>query len=401
MLTLTKMKRAYVIDHIMPSDLDKNNIKHGLKLKEEMIAKITDDYIKSIIPEWRQIERDYRKRGVSQYMEKVNCGEMELDDIPKPSAINYDVWIRWKNFSMSDYNNNEYYGLKDYDYVMVPFEKLTCHITRYDEDDEDENFTYKLMTWNNNHYTYENVIESESETESNNTLYEFAEAEHNYRLKVTRPNSEVYYDLYDKDDNVLYFDKGKIKIECANEYRDGGYSEWIKNEENREFNFKDMKDTVFQMKIVLYGDNYDRYFPCQDYTHNNGWVYVSDELDLYDFEAGLNEPFYRMFFRNRPGYGDITYKGWFWENINWFRVNYPRLVDEDKKKVYALTIQSDPFRCKYNKPPPDPMDKDGFVDGSRVLLTGRQWVKTKYLVNMYTICNYSIHIDNTKLIIDT
>ena len=394
MLTLTKMKRAYVIDHVMPSDLDKNNIKHGLKLKEEMIAKITDDYIKNLIPEWKQIERDYRKRGVSQYMEKVNCGEMTLDDIPKPGSINYDVWIRYKDFKMEDYNNDQYYGLKDYDYVLVPFNKLTCRIT---DNNDDRHVTNELMNW----------IEDGSVYKLKTTIsegvigYYLREDNHNYVLKVSLKGIDSIYNLYDKDDNILYFDKGNISIECTNEYRDGGYSEWIKNEENREFNFKDMKDTVFQMKIVLYGDNYDRYFPCQDYTHNNGWVYVSDELDLYDFEAGLNEPFYRMFFRNRPGYGDITYKGWFWENINWFRINYPRLVDEDKKKVYALTIQSDPFRCKYNKPPPDPMDKEGFVDGSKVLLTGRQWVKTKYLVDMYTICNYSIHIDNTKLIIDT
>jgi len=376
MLTLTKMKRAYIIDHIMPSDLDKKNIKHGLKLKEEMIDSITDDYIKTIIPDWRQIERDYRKRGVSQYMEKVNCGELTLDDILKPNPIQYDVWIRWKDFNVTEYNNNPMYGLKDYDYVWNPFNVLVCHITDLKNDGADN----VLMTWDTDKYI----------ATFNNVNYTFSKLEHNYQLKI----NDSEFTVSSIDNNVLYFNKDTVKIECSNVYRDG-YSEWIKSDDKRQFEFKNKKDTVFQMKIVMYGDNHNRYFPFQSYDITNGWQYISDDVELYDFETGMNEQFYRLFFRNRPGYGDIMYKGWKYENIDWFRINYPSLVDGNK--VNASTILCDPFRVKYNEPPPNPQDVNRNMSGSMVVMLGRQWVKSKYLCDMYLLCNFSIHIDNIVL----
>jgi len=392
MLTLTKMKRAYVIDHIMPSDLDKNNIKNGLKLKEEMIDSITDDYIKEIIPDWKQIERDYRKRGVSDIMEKINCGELTLDDIQRPNPIKYDVWIRWKDFDVNAYNADPMYGLKDYDYVLNPFNKLVCHIT--DEDNAEVN--NKLMSLDNNRYVFVLEIGEEGGNEINtpdNMYYYLEKLDHNYSLKIYRRDTEISsYLISNINDNILYFNKGKIKVECLNEYRDG-YSEWHKfDDTTREYNFTNKRDTVFQMKIVLYGDNHDRYAPFQNYEINNGWNYISDNIDLYDFEAGMNEPFYRLFFRNKSGYGDIMYKGWHWENYNWFKNNYPFLVDETNRNVNASTILCDPFRVKYNQPPPK-----GNMIGSRELLSGRQWVKSKYLCDMYLLCNFSIHIDNVVI----
>lgn len=105
MLTLTKIRREILIDHVMPSDLDKDDIKHGLQLKEEMLSKITDDYIKQTIPDWREIERDYRKRGISDIMDKIMCGEMSLDDIPKPQPIKCETWLRWKKFNPDSFNS--------------------------------------------------------------------------------------------------------------------------------------------------------------------------------------------------------------------------------------------------------------------------------------------------------
>jgi hypothetical protein len=150
-------------------------------------------------------------------------------------------------------------------------------------------------------------------------------------------------------------------------------------------------DTVFQLQIVIYGDNHRRYFPFQDYKHSNGWYSITpmDKVDIYDFEAGIEKPFYRLFFRNKKGYADnITYNGWNWEDVEWFKKNYPHLVKDDV--VNATTLMCDPFRLNYSYVPSGNPD----FDGDYIILNGRQWLKIKYPVEMVTYCPFNLKIKN-------
>jgi hypothetical protein len=303
MLTLTKMKRSFIIDHIMPSDLDSENIKNGLKIKEEMIAQITDDYIKSTVPDWKDKEIYYRNHGLSKYIEKINCGEMSINDVPKPQPIKCDVWIRYKTYDENEYLNNPNYCKRDYDFPPLDGSK----------------------------------------------------------------------DIVPRN----------------------GYGNWIKQDENGEFYLRNSDGsrflrTIFQMQIVIYGDNHRRYYPYQDYNHTNGWYSVSDDIDIYDFEAGIQKPFYKLFFRNKKGYSDnVTFNGWNWEDLDWFKINYPHLVVDNK--VNATTLLCDPFGVNYKEPPAISED----FSGSYVVLPGRQWLKINYPVEMVAYCPFTIKIDNT------
>jgi hypothetical protein len=225
MLILTKMKRSFIIDHVMPSDLDKNDIKNGLKIKEQMLENVTDEYIKKITPDWREKERYYRIHGLVDYIDKINCGEMSITELPKYKPVQCDVWLRYKQFNITDYNSNiSTYGKRDYDYPPL--------------------------------------------------------------------------------------DPSQPDITPRN-----GYCDWIKQDNESTFVLQKpdgemFLDTVFQLQIVIYGDNHRRYFPFQDYKHSNGWYSITpmDKVDIYDFEAGIEKPFYRLFFRNKKGYADnITY----------------------------------------------------------------------------------------------
>jgi len=282
MLTLTKMYRANIIDHVMPSDLDKNDIKHGLYLKEKMLAEMTDDHVKELNPDWKEKERYYKKHGLSDYMEKIFCGEMELDEVPKPKIAQFECWLRHKPY---DPNDN---CLDDYDYHC-----------------ED-------------------------------------------------PNCSV------EDKNPL----------------NDGYCEWIKPNKLGVFEFMDLKDEVFQMQIAIIGENAGKYFPYQDYTHSSGWEYVSNDILQYDFENGMDEEFFRLFFRLRKGYQHYS---WTYENTEWNNANYPG------KEV--RTIMCDPFRIKYT---------DTSDSGTVALLTGKQWLRVRYPVDMIGVSVFTIKIDNLK-----
>lgn len=297
------MRRSYIIDHVMPSDLDNENIKNGLKIKEEMINQITDDYIKSTVKDWKDKEIYYRSRGISQYMEKINCGEMNINDLPKNKCVKCDVWLRYKDYNNDEYLNNPDYCKRDYDFPPID---------------------------------------------------------------------------------------GSNDITPRN-----GYCDWIKQDNKGEFYLKKPNNgkflkTIFQMQIVIYGDNHRRYFPFQDYNHTNGWYSVSEDIDIYDFEAGIDQPFYKLFFRNKKGYADnVTFNGWNWEDVDWFKEHYPNLVVDNV--VNATTLLCDPFYIDYKEP--EPISED--FSGSSVILPGRQWLKIKNPVEMVTYCPFTINIDNT------
>ena len=235
MLTLTRMRRELISDHVMPSDLDKEDIKHGLQLKEKMLLETTDEYIKKTIPNWKEIERDYRKRGVSDIMDKIVCGEMSLDDIPVPEGAKFEVWLRYKPFSM------------------------------------------------------------------------------------------------DKVDGVYDFNRGGSSFNDES----GGYCKWIKEDETHSFYLTDVDDYLMQMMIVVIGDDAGRYFPYEDYTHQSGWYYMSDELDVYDPETFniikipdnpdtiITEPFVKLFFSVKLGFPEYN---WWKEDNDFINENYQHYI---------------------------------------------------------------------------
>ena len=314
MLTLTKIQRSYVIDHIMPSDLDKNDIKHGLQLKEKMLKEIDDEYIKKTIPNWQNMERFYKKNGLTEYADKILCGEMSFNDLPKPTAVKCDVWARWKPFQVGEELIRTVQEVRDTEYEGNLKEKITYDFDRWED-----------------------------------------------------------------------------------------YTPWEKFTDTGTLTLTKKYDIMLQLQIVIYGEEAGRYFPYQSYDFGSGFEFVDDNLILYDIQswernedgtlvgckqndksenvlrvADSQEPYYRLFFRNRLGYEHYE---WFKEDNDWMNENYPGLT--------ARTILCDPFRVKY-------IGTIEQSDSSFCLMSGKQWIKRTYLTTMMNQASFNIIIDNRK-----
>lgn len=94
--TAVEAKRQYIIDHVMPSDLD-NDVKEGLKLKEEMIANVTAESIRELTPNIDETIQVLNDQGISEEKyTKYITGEItqiELYEKPAPALFNVKYCI--------------------------------------------------------------------------------------------------------------------------------------------------------------------------------------------------------------------------------------------------------------------------------------------------------------------
>ncbi len=293
MLCLTKIKRSYIIDHVMPSDLDDTDIKNGLYLKEKMLEEVTDDYIKEKYPNWKEIEREYRKNGLTDTIDKIMCGEMDSVDLTRSEPVRCDVWMRYKEFKTGE-----------------------------------------------------------------------------VRKKAYDPDDIERYEVYDFD-----------RLE--------GYSSWKKQGENDVFDLKDVSDIMVQFQLAIIGKYAIRYYPFQDASHYNGFFFVNDLIHIYNPQLWERHPengmltsdidkqseYYRLFFKNYKGY--YTYE---------FESDYDDWIEEEYPGETVRTLQTDPIRIK--------CDSSGNAKGDFLTLSGRQWIKTKYIKETSSAAVFSLKIDN-------
>lgn len=94
--TAVQAKRQYIIDHVMPSDLD-NDVKEGLKLKEEMIANVTAESVRELTPNIDETIQVLNDQGISEEKyTKYITGEItqiELYEKPNPALFNVKYCI--------------------------------------------------------------------------------------------------------------------------------------------------------------------------------------------------------------------------------------------------------------------------------------------------------------------
>lgn len=256
MLKLTSRYRKNIIDHVMPSDLDPDDIKHGLYLKELMIDEITDDYVKKNVPNWEDVEK--QTEDIPSFLN----GEIENEDLKKFEAVKTELWYHTKR-------------------------KL---------DDE--------------------------------------------------------------------------------------WSDWKQATPEGLIEFSKITDFYIQMKIVIRGDNCDRYYPLHDYSHPSGWEYKSDDIHQYSPKTkNPNEEFWRLFFKNRPGYDEFD---WHKEDVEWNQQHY------GDEKVFTLLC--DVFQLRYVSPQ---------YYGSTAVLSGKQWLQCDYQgKTMYSVVLITIKIDNMNVSMD-
>lgn len=292
MLCLTKIKRSYIIDHVMPADLDNVDIKHGLYLKEKMLEEVTDDYIKEKYPNWKELERQYRKNGLTDTIDKIMCGEMDSLEFKKTEPVRCEIWMRYKEFKQGE-----------------------------------------------------------------------------IRPKSHSADEFSRYEVYDFD-------------------RLDGYSDWIKQGINDAFDLKNVSDIMIQFQMAIIGKYAIRYYPFQDSSHYNGFSFVNDHIHVYNPQVwnrdnvgkiigGVNDQdeYYRLFFKNYKGYYTFEFED---DYNDWIELHYPN--------ENVRTIQTDPIRIK--------CDRSENQNGDFFTLTGRQWIKTKYITEVVNVGVFKLNINN-------
>ena len=95
---LTKSYRKNIIDNVFPSDLNKEDIKLGLKAKEELLNNITDEYVQSILPNYKEIQETISNLGITEdEYQKYMTGDLSIDKINLPNEAKVLVEIYAKH----------------------------------------------------------------------------------------------------------------------------------------------------------------------------------------------------------------------------------------------------------------------------------------------------------------
>ena len=89
---IVEAKRKYIIDHVMPADLS-SDIKEGLAIKEEMIAKVTAESVKELSPDIDQTIELLNQSGVSKekYSKFINGEITQVELYEKPDPVSTSV----------------------------------------------------------------------------------------------------------------------------------------------------------------------------------------------------------------------------------------------------------------------------------------------------------------------
>lgn len=310
MLCLTKIKRSYIIEHVMPSDLDDKDIKHGLYLKEKMIQEMTDDYVKKNFPNWKQIERQYRKNGLVDICDKLTCGEMDPNDIVKPKSVRTEIWMRMKPFEIGTIEPHP----KDPDeflrYEAYDFDRLD----RYSEwSRSDENNIFHLENINDIMIQFQLAIIGENAIR----YYPFQDLSHYNGFSFVQDELKIYDPQnWDRADNSLLIGASDFESESIIErtqraidheeeyYRfffknykgyynyqfKDDYDEWIREQYPNEKEVRTLQTDPFRIKYV---EDPKKEYPQGMYCSITGkqWIktnYKTEILNLTTFKVNIN-----------------------------------------------------------------------------------------------------------------
>ena len=125
---LTKSYRKNIIDNVYPSDLNKEDIKLGLKAKEELLNNITDEYVKTILPNCDEIEENIKKLGITEdEFDQYMNGEISIDKInlPKEASISVEVYAEYPETETSNIPNKTWSPYKE----TITFQKPSTWTT--------------------------------------------------------------------------------------------------------------------------------------------------------------------------------------------------------------------------------------------------------------------------------
>jgi len=75
--------KQFIIEHIEPGNLH-NDIRAGLKIKEDMINSITEEYLRGIIPNYDEMEQNLGEYENANNHRKFICGESEVSELDVP-----------------------------------------------------------------------------------------------------------------------------------------------------------------------------------------------------------------------------------------------------------------------------------------------------------------------------
>lgn len=211
MKLMTKIYRQNIIDNVHPSDLNKDDIKLGLKEKEDLINSITDDYVDSIFPDAENIENELVANGISQEdFQKYATGQIDVSEVklPEQASIKTEIWASYPKI--------------DSKIESVPFETWT-------EIKESVSFTnpsqwtvmFKITISGTNHDKYQLINDSENGRTSGWLVY-----------PIEPQPKELLFEKSEKesDSNKSVYITNKIKFQkSGNSEVTGVYlaNEWI------------------------------------------------------------------------------------------------------------------------------------------------------------------------------
>lgn len=111
--TIVEAKRKYIIDHVMPSDLS-DDIKEGLRIKEEMIANVTAESIEELTPNINETIQLLNEQGVSEekYVKFMNGEISQVELYAKPDPATFNVRYCVDNKPLEKYKENTRIELK-------------------------------------------------------------------------------------------------------------------------------------------------------------------------------------------------------------------------------------------------------------------------------------------------
>lgn len=111
--TVVSAKKQYVIDNVMPSDLD-NDLEEGLKKKEELISKITNESVVEANPDIMDTIAELNASGITEddYYEFIKGTTKVIDKIVEPDPAKPSIQYCIDNQSLKKYEKNSTIELK-------------------------------------------------------------------------------------------------------------------------------------------------------------------------------------------------------------------------------------------------------------------------------------------------
>ena len=146
--TLINAKKQYIIDHIMPSDLD-SDIKEGLKKKEQLIKDTTEDQIRSLNPNIDDLIKSLNDQNISseQYSKYLNNDTTQVTVYPTPDPVTTSIQYCIINKKGDEITSTS----KLYDYIEneditleLPSEVYDAFLEQYSGDDLNS-YTYRMI----------------------------------------------------------------------------------------------------------------------------------------------------------------------------------------------------------------------------------------------------------------